>query len=51
MPKNSAETHKNLKSSGLRNYVVANTPGLTQPHKEARISFALEYLLKDEAFW
>jgi hypothetical protein len=48
MPKNS---ERRIKSSWLRNHVAANKPGLTQQHKEARISFALEYLLKDEASW
>jgi DNA-binding MarR family transcriptional regulator len=42
---------RRIKSSGLRNHVTANKPGIIQQHKEARISFALEYLLKDEAFW
>jgi hypothetical protein len=40
---------RHIKSSGLRNHVAANKPGLTQQHKEARISLVLEYL-KDEAF-
>jgi hypothetical protein len=38
---------RRIKSSGLRNHVAANKPGLTQQHKEARINFALEYLLKE----
>jgi DNA-binding MarR family transcriptional regulator len=42
---------RRIESSGLRNHVAANKPRLTQQHKEARISFTLEYLLKDEAFW
>jgi hypothetical protein len=38
-------------SEGLNNHVAAQKPFLRQEHKERRVGFALEYLVKDQEFW
>jgi DNA-binding MarR family transcriptional regulator len=44
-------TRRRIKIGGLNNHVAANKTALTPRHMEARISFALEHLPKDEAYW
>lgn len=42
---------RRIKESGLRNYAAARKTRLRPCDKEARIGFALEHLVRDNAFW
>jgi hypothetical protein len=44
-------SRRRLRNSELRNHAAARKIRLTPQHKEARVGFALEHLIKDNAFW
>lgn len=51
LPCSATTTRRRLKEGGLHCYTPAKKEPLSQGHKETRLGFALEYLVKDLEFW